>query len=573
MTRHLQKVLLLLLLSACGLTACAPSPRPEAVRIRWTSDPQTLDPLTATTPQALEVLNLIHCSLLISDATTLQFAPWLAKQMPTISRRGASTLFSYQLRPEATWDNGQPVLARDVAFTLKVLNCPGLPTEYARTQYGFVTDVELDARDPRHFTLVCNTSSPDILVSTGDYSILPEYALDPKGELRAVPYSLLSTDTAAAVRRYPAIREFARRYKQARLDKHPEHLPGCGPYALTEWADKRYLRLQRKAKWWASALTAPPTWLQAHARRLEYQIIPDNTTAQLALRRGDLDLYPMPPALDFDRLRKSADTARLTFHTSESYEITMVGFNNQHPLLQDALTRQALSLLFDVPRLMQATQPGLAYRSIGLISPKNKEIYYDSIPLLPFSTSKAVELLRQAGWQRQADEKWTRKGETLSLRISYRAGESAHETIALQFRRTALGLGIPVLLRPTEAGLLEQQLVSGETELHVRTMHGNPFSYNFMAILHSRSIGISNFTRYHSPAADQLMEDITNEPSGPSRTKLIRKFQLQLRTDPPLVVLFFLRNRFIASKQLQGVRAIPIRPGYDVLSIAPVFPR
>ena len=184
------------LLCSVGLTACTTQPAgPTAIRIRWANDPQTLEPLVAVTSQALEVINLRHCSLLAGDYQHGRFAPWLAEAMPVVTQRGNFTLLTYTLRSEATWDTGQPVLAQDVAFTLKVMNCPRLPTEYSRTQYGAILDIELDATNPRRFTLVCKGASQDVVVASGDYLILPEYSLDPKGELRAVPLPLLRTDT------------------------------------------------------------------------------------------------------------------------------------------------------------------------------------------------------------------------------------------------------------------------------------------------------------------------------------------------------------------------------------------
>lgn len=570
MTRYLQNVFLFLLLSTCGATGCTSSFKSEAIRIRWFADPQNLDLLVAT-PQAQEVLNLLHCSLLLGDANQ-KIVPWLAQSLPIISQQDSLTLLTYTLRPEAKWDNGQPVLARDVAFTLKFLNCPGLPTENTRINYGFVTDVKLDAKNPRRFTLICRNASSGIVFSSGDYAILPEYILDPQKSLQAVPLSLLQTDTVAAIRRYPALRSFARQYRQSNFGQHPERLPGCGPYTLKAWKKGRYVRLQRKNQWWATQLTAPPAWLKAQASRLDYQVIPDNAQALLALRRGDIDLYPMPTARDFDQLRHSPDTTNLTFKTADSYEMMTVGFNTERPYLHDALTRRALSLLFDVSGLIQATQLGLAYRSVSIINPSDKSAYNDSLPLLPFDLRQAASLLRQAGWQ-QRPEGWTRNdNQTLAFGISYRADSPDHEAVARQFRAAAAQLGIKVKLSPSDDLRYKQQVISGETDVHIRTYHGSPFTYNFMPILHSRSIGISNLTRYNSKAADQLMEAIVIEKNEARRIKLLHRFQQQLRQDSPLVVLYFVKHRLIASKRLQGIQAIKVRPGYDALSLSLALP-
>ncbi|QNH63037.1 ABC transporter substrate-binding protein [Hymenobacter sediminicola] len=506
--------------------------------------------------------------MLTSNPEQLKIVPWLAEALPQISRRDSLTRLTYQLRAEATWDNGQPVLARDVAFTLRVMHCPGLPTEFARTQYGFVQEIELDSTDPKRFTLVCSSSSPDIVLASGDYSILPEYALDPSGALRDVPLALLRTDTTEAVRRHPALRTFAARYRQAQLSRHPDRLPGCGPYRLTSWESNRYMMLERKSGWWASRLQNQPPWLQAKPERLAYQIIPDNTTALLALRRGSLDLYPMPTARDFTALRASADTARLAFYTADSYDMLVAGFNTQRPMLRTAATRRALSLLFNIPDLMQATHQGLAYRSVSLINPHDRLAYQDSLPDLVFSLNEAKRQLRLAGWQlRPAGGWWNGNMGPLALHISYHAGAVEHETVALQFQAAAARIGVAVQLRPAEASLLQRQLVTGDMDMFVRKTSGNPFGYNFMPLLHTRGIGLVNYSRFSQPAADRLIEAITAEPDPQRHARLLKRFQVLLRRESPLVVLYFTRNRLITTRRMASVRMLSVRPGYDVLSL------
>lgn len=556
--------LIALLLDCVGLTACTSQPTASvAVRIRWSSDPQTLDPLTASTAQALETINLLHCSLLYGDYESQRYVPWLAETLPVVSRRDSLTLLTYTLRSEATWDNGQPVLARDVAFTLKVLNCPGLPTEYMRAQYGFVLDIELSASNARQFTLVCQSASQNVIGSSGDYLILPEYSLDPQGTLRTVPLPLLRTDTTAAVRRYPALSAFARRYRASR----PEQLPGCGPYTLTAWEKNRYLRLRRKPDWWARTIPNPPRWLKAQAAYLDYRIIPDKTTALLALRRGDIDLYAMPPAQEFNRLRHAADTAKLVFRTADSYDMTMAGFNTQQPVLRNPITRRALSMLFDVPGLMLATQQGLAYPSVGPINPHDKLAYNDSLPLLPFSPKAAELLLPKAGWQQRPDGTWWQGKQQLALRLLYEAGDASHETIALQLQTAAKRIGIPITIQAISPELLREDLLQGNMDVYVRTGHGNPFSYNLLPILHSKGIKFYNYTHFQNLENDRLIEAIMTEPDPQRQARLLRRFQALLQEQSPMVVLYFARHRLIASRRLSPLQAISIRPGYDALQV------
>ncbi|UOQ79844.1 hypothetical protein [Hymenobacter sp. 5414T-23] len=139
-----RSILGLFLLLWSGLVGCSTtvSSPPDAVRIRWARDPENLDPLIVKTSGALEVISLLHCSLLQPSEAKGEFLPWLAQEFPSVKRLGDSLmLVTYQIRPEATWDNGTPVSASDVVFTVKLMHCQGLPIELAQARFGFVEDV------------------------------------------------------------------------------------------------------------------------------------------------------------------------------------------------------------------------------------------------------------------------------------------------------------------------------------------------------------------------------------------------------------------------------------------------
>ncbi|TGE27005.1 ABC transporter substrate-binding protein [Hymenobacter metallicola] len=556
------------------LGACSSPQQKSAspIRIRWERDPENLDPLILPNENALEAANLLYSSLLFVDPSKQQFTPCLAEALPSVQLKDSLTLLTYRIRREAVWDNGKPVLAQDVAFTLKVMNCPGLPIESNQSQWGFIKDIQLDAQDPRRFTLICAGRSPEYKWSSGDYIILPEYPLDPQGQLRPFSLASLRADTAGD-RHTPAIKAFVTRYKQAQLDHHPERLPGCGPYVLEAWEPGRYLTFKRKPTWWADALRSEFLPLQAYPQKLDYQIIPDVATAVLALRRGDIDVYPMMPAREFQHLRQdSTNQPALSFYTADSYKMITACFNTKQAIVRDKLTRQALSLLFDVPALIEATQLGMAYPSAGLISPKLGPLYNDSLPLPAYNPTAATALLRQAGWQRQPSGGWSRRStdgqvQKLALTLSYRTTDPAFETIALQLRTAGSKLGIPVQPQPLESSVFWDRLRSGTVDMYLFTITGNPFVYNFAPILHTQSIGSGNYTGFGTAASDQLIEAIAAEEQPRRQAQLLRRLQRILHEEKPLTVLFFLRSRLAASSRLTNLQVSGLRPGYSATAI------
>ncbi|RZJ87854.1 MAG: hypothetical protein EOO60_11765 [Hymenobacter sp.] len=118
-------------LLAVGSSACSSPTKPHkntSIRIRWTRDPENLSPLVQPNQNALDALTLLHSGLLQLNFSTGTYSPALADSLPRTRLLGDSlTELSYQLRRAATWDDGRPVLATDVAFTLKLFRCPGIP--------------------------------------------------------------------------------------------------------------------------------------------------------------------------------------------------------------------------------------------------------------------------------------------------------------------------------------------------------------------------------------------------------------------------------------------------------------
>ena len=559
--------LLALLASACSTISA--SEASVAIHSRWARDPETLDPLAAVNPSAIEANNLLHLALLHIDYQRNAYAPALAQSLPRARWIGDSlALLEYELRQAAEWDTGQPVLATDVDFTLKLMQCPGLPNENSREQFGFIRQVRIDPANPRRFSLLCRSQGKEIIYTSGDFSVLPEASLDPHHTLRQFSLAALQ-DWPARRPPAPAVAALVRRYQQANAARHPNNIPGCGAYQLVSWETDRQLRFQRKKHWWGDKVQPTPFVLQARPQELVYSILPDDAAAALALRRHELDVYPQIPARIFRQLQASSAARQdFVFSTTPSYDVLTVGFNTQRPALRDKRTRQAISRLLDPVGLLTATQLGQGSRTVGLLPPSSA-FYHDSLPLLTYAPAQAAALLGQARWHRGPDGQWRQPGgPPLALTVRYRAEETTFATVALQLRAAAARLGIAVTLLPSESSVVTTSLEKGDFDLYVRLIKGSPFGYNFATVLHTDAIGTGNFSRFGRPDTDRLLTAIATEGDPGRKQRLLRRFQVMMRDEMPILPLFFLPYRLAASRRLQHVVASGIKPGYAVTALS-----
>lgn len=559
--------LLALLASACSTPPAKQASSP--IYTRWARDPESLDPLALPNQSAVDAANLLHMALLLVDYQKNAYAPALAQALPQAHTIGDSlTAVDYELRTAATWDDGHPVLATDVDFTLKLLQCPGLPNENSRAQFGFIRQVQIDPANPRRFTLVCRGQGAEVLNSSGDFSVLPEATLDPAHTLRRWPLATLQ-DWPASRAPAPAVAALVQRYQQANLARQPDNLPGCGPYRLASWDTNHQLRFRRKAHWWADKLRPAPFVLQARPQELVFAILPDDGAAALALRRHDLDVYPQVPARIFQQLQASPKAREeFSFYTTSSYNILTASFNTRRPFLRDKRTRQALSRLLDPAGLLTATQLGQGSRTVSLLPPSSP-FYNDSLPLPTLAPGQATGLLRQAGWQRRADGHWWQPSATapLTLTVRYRAEDATFATAGLQLQAAAARVGIPVALVPTENSATTTALQAGDFDVYIHVVKGSPLGFNFATFLHSKAIGSGNITGFSSPAADRLLVGIPAEGNLRRKRLLLRRFQAILQDEMPLLPLFFLPSRLAASRQLHVV-ASGLKPGYAIAALA-----
>ncbi|RZK45793.1 MAG: hypothetical protein EOO59_20410, partial [Hymenobacter sp.] len=186
----------------------------------------------------------------------------------------------------------------------------------------------------------------------------------------------------------------------------------------------------------------------------------------------------------------------------------------------------------------------------------------------------AASLLRQAGWQRQADGSWHRADQVPPLHVvfCYRTDDPTFLAIGLQLQAAAARLGIGVDLQPAEGSLFTRRLQRGDFDLCTRVIKGNPFAYNFAPLLHSQSIVTGNFMHFASPVADQLLTAITQENQPARKRRLLYKFQVLLREEAPLAPLFVPPYRIAADRRLRHLTPTPLKPGYAAAAMnwAPV---
>jgi peptide/nickel transport system substrate-binding protein len=552
-----------------SVNACRPAPKQEVVIIRAPADPESLNPINYGTANALQIINLIYQSLLAIDLQDNQLKPLLVEQLPQVTQQKHGASFTYRLRDEAFWDPKHPITAHDVAFTLKVIKAPLVNNEKLRTSLEFIRDIKIDPVDSRKFTIICEGYVPEMTWVTGDFAILPAHLVDPKHYLDKFSVAELSSNYDS-LSKHAAIKSFADWFNSARFTQNKDFLQGSGAYELVDWKTGQEVKLRKKQFWWADRLSTQLLYITARPTTVNFQVIPENNTAVLALKSARLDVYQGLPPTDFLQLRRNQQfQQKYTLFSPPTYDFTYIGINGRNEKFADKRTRQALACLLDVPKMIQVTQRGFAIQTIGPVNPANKLYYNNHIQPYTFNLTRAAALLQAAGWQK-VNNQWQKEinGELtpLTILLNYKAGNSEFENIAFIFQQAAAKINIPVTIQPIEGVLLSNNLKARQFEVTIRYGSGNPFVFNYKPILHTQSAdeGGNNFSGFGNPESDNLIEAINEEKDTGRKAHLLRRFQEILHEESNLIYLYFNTDRLAVHKRFTNLKISGIKPGYDV---------
>lgn len=543
--------------------------RGNHVYIRSIKDVETLNPIAASGKEASAMVGLIFQPLLSIDLGSNAVEPVLAAQLPEVVVGDATAHLYYTIRPEATWPDGSPITAHDVLFTLKVANCPYIQNERRRMALSFIYDVTIDSSSARKFAFHCTGYVDEMDIMTGGFPVLPAYVYDPQGVLQAYDLSVLKQ---IGDEDDPVLKEFAADFNALSGSREPEAYVGSGGYALVEWATDQRIVLKRKQKWWAKDLDLP--FVTANPEMITFQIIPDNAAAVLSLKNGQIDVMLDIPAHEFRKLEQ--DHAFLRNHdlfSPATYTVNYIGVNGRLPMFRSKKTRKALAHLLDWENVRLAIGQNASSRATSFIGPQDKRNHNSSIKSYVYDPDVAKKLLYEDGWQLEND-KWVKtiagKEEQLAFTVQYRAGNFDYENIALIFKQSASEIGIEVTLRPIESGILSHNLRNHNFDLFIRALVGNPFSFNFMPILHTHSAEVNgmNYTAFGTAESDRFIESIINAPNKSTQGEQIKALQEILADEANLLFLYFNEQKMAVHKRFDSLKVSSLYPHYDVSAFA-----
>ena len=468
----------------------------------------TLNPIFASTSAEESASSLLFSRLLTYDKTgKLNYD--LAQSMSISEDQKSYTL---KLRPDARWQDGVYIRAKDVVFTVNLLKNPA-----TRATITGWTDIAATAVDD----LTVQFTLPDVYAAfphaLNFLPILPEHSL------RDVAASELRENT---------------------FSKNPV---GSGPFTvrfvqdIDSTAGRSILHLARNDSFYRGA---------PKLERFQLHVYPNSDALVRAIKTSEVNAVTDLTVADASKITGDRYVIERKPINAGAYAL----FNTTTGVMSDKTVRQALQIGTDTEAIRKAVGEGTPEIHLPFIT---GQVPGDVPGPVAYNKAGAESLLDQAGWKLDGEVR-KKDGNLLRLTVVTTKNndfEKALSAMADQWRK----LGITVttsIVDPTDRAqnVVEDILQPRRYDvlLYQLTIGGDPDVY---AYWHSSQASRGfNFSNYSSPISDDALASARTRIEPDLRNAKYATFARQWIADAPAIGLFQATTQYVYSK---NVHALP----------------
>ncbi|HEV7136142.1 MAG TPA: peptide ABC transporter substrate-binding protein [Steroidobacteraceae bacterium] len=510
------------LLTLAALCGCSRSPGPvpggtaaqgATILLRGLgAEPDSLDPQKARADEAQRVLRDICEGLTTLDASG-GVAPGIAEKWQ-VSPDGKT--YTFTLRHDARWSNGQPVVGADFVAGLRRLVDPGTASQYAE-----VVDVIANAGD-----IVAGRKPSDSLgvFAPDPYTVIVRLRTP-------APYlpTLLSHPSTCPVNPV-ALANDGEAYAR------PGNLPSDGAFVLSQWIHGSYIYLTRNRHYWNDAAT--------RLEGVKYLITTDEN-AELTLYRADqLDITDVIPKSQYGWIRAHLGDQ---LHIAPELGVYFYGFDLQRaPFAGDVQVRRALAMSIDREKIAKLVLRSGELPAYGWIPPGVADYTPQSPDYRALSMAQRVaearKLYAQAGYS---------AARPLRFELRYNTGEVHAEVAIAVASMWQQALGAQVTLRAEEFRSLMQDIDRGDVQMFRSSWIGDYNDAYTFAQYFKSDFGI-NLTHYHSVAYDELLDRAAGEVDAAKRRALLEQAEQVMLRDQPVIPIYFYVSKHLVKPRVSG---------------------
>jgi peptide/nickel transport system substrate-binding protein len=489
------------------------------VRLGWGGSPDSLNPGNGVLAESYTLYGLMY-DVPIDINAAGEYVPELAESWD-VSDDGLT--WTLTIVEGATFHDGEPVTADDVAFTLQLYkdteDFPFLPS--------YATYFEtIEAPDERTVELTTAEPLGNFEANMVFMYVLPEHIW-------------ADVDDPVAFEN--------------------EEMIGSGPFKLAEYSQGEFVELETFAEYWQTP---------ANVDGVIFQTIENPDARVTALTTGEVDAITEFPATAVSALQNAenvnvhiADIAAGGAFRDVFFNVTTeencpqddpetdedeAGVCNGHPALKDLAVRQALATAVDKQQIIDVATLGTSSPGLSLVPPGLGDFYASDVEDYPYDPAAANALLDDAGYE-DSDGDGVREClpdqdcENLTFRFNYAddIDTAPREAELLQGMWSEIGVSIEIQgLDPDTLTSVCCPTFDYDIMLWGWGSDPDPAFLLGVALCDEIPSGFSE-TGYCNPAYDELYVQQGVETDPDARVELIREMQRILVEDVPYIIPYY----------------------------------
>lgn len=465
--------------SALFLSACTATP-PSAPAATGVDTGAQIDEVTVALPgsvsslyvgQEAGIINYYVASVsqegLVKIAADGSIQPALAESWTQTD----ATTFVYQLREDATFQDGTPVTVDDVIFSITKAQDPEVSPNFSWLLAGIASAEK--------------TAERELTITLASPSVSFQWATSTSGALYVTSQAFWEAN-------------------EGKVGTSDGLILGSGPYRVTEYVPDSFVSFERVDTWWGGV---------PKVKSVRIEFIPDDNTRLLAMQSGEVDMaFNVPAAqaaqwedLDNAAVRYSPDLS----YVGLQFDTAIAPFGDEH-------VRKAIAHSIDRDAVVDKLLRGKAEVATALITPESIAAVYEgpaaraalaAVPQYDFDLDAAAAELAKSEFP-----------DGFEAEITYPASGPQLGQAAQSLAQNLAKIGITLTV--TEVPLEEWYTTLADG------VHGLGFMWYFSTTgdpgeLSSWNLGEGNASHYDNPDIAALLAQAAVETDQAKRAELL----------------------------------------------------
>ena len=424
-----------------------------------------------------------------------------------------ATTYTFKLRQDAKWHDGEPVTANDVVETVRFIMTQATninprrwmgSLEGGQDFYDGVSDELPGVYAPDDFTVVFQLVDTNVgwhLSATTDLQILPAHIFS-----EVAPEDIVEHHAPAWYT--------------------PELNIGSGPFKFVRAERDQFIELERNEDYYGG---------RPKLARIIYKNFGAADTQFIALQKGELDVWNVPQ--DFYEQSLELDNVDIDLVNRNYIRVFLLNYESQ--ILADKRVRQALAYAIDRVGICEGLYSGLCqpYNSYMEMRPW----VADGLNQYEYNPEKAMELLAAA----EADGAWDPDS---VLRVIWYYSDALHQDIMAAIQQNLAAVGVETQLQYLEGTSATDAQKACDFEMYYQGWGFSfPEQYNAFFTVSERCT-----TPWGDPEAQALFNKTATTVDLEERMAIHNQIQKRLNDELPIMPFLQFIGAVAVNKRVSG---------------------